>query len=315
MQLPSEYRAERISKDNFRDFVKIHHEAFRSRIKSDFPVRKFNTIPLAGIENIGYIIYHSGGKPVAYYGVYPVYASLNGKKVLTAQSGDTMTIPAHTGLGLFIAAADLTHELCRKNGIRGVFGFPSPPSFRTFKKKLGWRFTDDLIKYTFRIPAIPLGYIAEKIRFLKTPYLLWFRFILLFYGKGDFFEGSVTANGQSGVFRDRSFWDYKMSSKDNFAVKMGGADIVIKANGALSIGDVNIIKETDFVPILRKLKLLAFLTFNVHMIFCISPGTMLDGKLKSLTKGTKSLPAGYLNFGDDYDLSPMKFTYFDFDTF
>ena len=58
MELPPGYRAERISKDNFKDFIIIHREAFRSNIKLDFPERKFNTLDVSGIDCIGYIIYH-----------------------------------------------------------------------------------------------------------------------------------------------------------------------------------------------------------------------------------------------------------------
>jgi hypothetical protein len=315
MELPPGYKASRVSRDNYSDFAAIHRESFKSSVRSDFPARKFNTLQLTGVENIGYIIYYSDNLPVAFYGVYPVFAYIDKKKVLIAQSGDTMTVPAHTGLGLFIASAQMTHELCKQYNIKGVFGFPSPPSFRTFKKKLEWIFNENLIKYTFKVPAIPIGYIAEKIKFLKTPYLWWVRLILTFYRKSDFFEGSVTDNGQDGLIRDKSFWDYKMSSKDNFAVRIGGTDTVIKINGTLSIGDVRINREADFLPILRKLKILAFLTFNVHLIFCMSQGTLLDEKLSKIKKGTQILPFGFLNLSEGYDLSTLKFTYFDFDTF
>ncbi len=315
MELPPGYRAARISKDKFKDFITIHREAFRSNIDPDFPERKFSTLKFSGVENIGYIIYHSDDEPVAFYGVYPMYAYLAEKKVLIAQSGDTMTIPAHTGLGLFISAAQLTHELSKQLNIKGVFGFPSPSSYRTFKKKLEWKFNEKIIKYSFRIPAIPIAYIAEKIKFLKIPYMFWVRLILSFYRKSDFFEGSVISNGQDGILRDRHFWSYKMCCKENFAVKIMGTEVVLKMNGTLSIGDVNINNKTELLPILRRLKLLSFLTFNVHLVFCLSPGTLLDEKLGKVKEGTQILPVGFLNLNEEYDLSTLKFTYFDFDTF
>jgi hypothetical protein len=315
MELPPGYKASRISRDNYRDFAIIHREAFKSNVRSDFPERKFNTLQFTGVGNIGYIIYYSDNLPVAFYGVYPVYAYIDKKKVLIAQSGDTMTVPAHTGLGLFIASAQLTHELCKQYNIKGVFGFPSPPSFRTFKKKLDWKFNENIIKYTFKVPAIPVAYLAGKIKFLRIPYMWWVRLMLSFYRKSDFFEGSVIGNGQDGILRDKSFWDYKMSSNDNFAVRIGENDAVVKTNGTLTIGDVSINRETDFLPILRRLKVLSFLTFNVHLIFCTSPGTLLDEKLSRVKKGMQILPVGFLNLGEEYDLSTLKFTYFDFDTF
>jgi hypothetical protein len=315
MELPSGYRAERISKDNLKDFVRIHRKAFKSNITPEFPERKFNTLLLSGIENIGYIIYDSDGEPVSYYGVYPLFSVIGKKKVLIAQSGDTMTIPEHTGLGLFISSAQLTHDLCKQFNINGVFGFPSPSSFRTFKKKLDWQFNENLIRYTFKVPTLPIGYISQKIKFLKIPYMWWVRTVLSFYNKSVFFEGSVLGNEQDGILRDQSYWNYKMSSKDNFALRIGGTDVIIKTNGMLSIGDVNVSKETEFRTILKRLKLLAFLTFNVHLIFCMSPGTLLDEKLSRIKKGKVILPIGFLNLRDGYDLSTLKFTFFDFDTY
>jgi hypothetical protein len=47
----------------------------------------------------------------------------------------------------------------------------------------------------------------------------------------------------------------------------------------------------------------------------MSPGTLLDEKLGKIKKGTPILPFGFLNLTDEYDLSSLKFTYFDFDTF
>jgi hypothetical protein len=315
MGLPSGYKTVRISKSKYKDFIDIYREAFKSNIRIDYTEDKFNTIPISGIENIGYIVYHSETEPVSYYGVYPLYAYLNSKKVLVSQSGDTMTKPAHIGFGLFMNSAELTYNLCKENQIKGVFGFPSPSSYPTTKKKLNWKFNGKIKKYSFAVPTVPIAYIAEKIKFLKPLYLWWVRMILLFYKDAGFFEGSVVSNGQDGVFRDKAFWNYKMNSRNNFAIKIKGTDVVIKTNGMLCIGDVNINSESEIRPILKKLKLLSFLTFNAHLVFFLSPGTLLDEKLSAVKEGIDKLPIGFINFTDEYDLSSLKFTYFDFDTF
>jgi hypothetical protein len=315
MLLPVEYKVERINKNNYSDFVNIHKEAFESDIGIDFPTKKFHTLSFSGIENIGYIVYNKLGEPVSFYGVYPLFAKINNKKVLIAQSGDTMTKPAYTALGLFISSAALTYNLCKENNIAGVFGFPSPSSFRIFKKKLVWNFKEHLIQYKFRIPTVPVAYFAQKFKFIKTPYLWWVRLIFSFYKKSDFFESSVIRNGQDGIIRDKLFWHYKMNCNDNFALYLNNTATVIKTNGRLSVGDVNIESKTEFGPILRKLKLLSFLTFNTSVVFYISPGTLLDNKLSSIKQGTNVLPIGFLNLSDKFDLSSLKFTYFDLDTF
>jgi hypothetical protein len=315
MVLPSGYIAERIDKNRFKDFVNIYKEAFNNNIKIDYPSAKFNTIPISGIENLGYIVYHLNSEPVSFYGVYPLYASLGKKKVLISQSGDTMTKPAHTGLGLFAISAELTYNLCKDNQIKGIFGFPSASSFRTFKKRLNWTFNGNVRKYSFTVPTLPIAFLAEKIKFLKPVYLLWVRFVLSFYGKSGFFQGSVIGNDQDGILRDKAFWNYKMNSRDNFTLKLGGVETVIKMNGRLCIGDININNLSDIRQILRKLKILSFFTFNAHFVFFLSPGTVLDEKLAAIKEGIDELPIGFLNFHKEYDLSYLKFTFFDFDTF
>lgn len=315
MELNSEYKAVRINNDNLVDFIDIYHEAFKGNINIDLQRKKFSTDSFAGIKDIGYIVYHEKGEPVAFYGVYPLYASINKKKVLVAQSGDTMTKPDHIGLGLFILAAELTYNLSKENHIIGVFGFPSASSYPTFKRKLNWKFVDALIKYKFFVPTIPISILAQKFKFINDIYLYWIRIVLSFYKKSDLFEGSVIANGQDGIYRDEKFWNYKMDSKNNFAIKIGDTSVVFKVNGSLSIGDISVDKKSEMAPILRKLKLLSFLTFNMHVVFYISPGTVLDEKLNVFEKTSKGLPIGFLNFSDEIDLTTLKFTYFDFDTF
>ena len=315
MDLNSEYNAIRINNDNIIDFTDIYQEAFGRKISINSQRKKFKTSSFAGIENIGYLIYHESGEPVAFYGVYPIYVYINKQRVLAAQSGDTMTKSAHIGLGLFISAAELTYNLSKENHIIGVFGFPSPTSFPTFKRKLNWKFVDALRKYKFFVPTIPISILARKINFINCIYLWWVRIVLSFYKKSDIFESSVIANGQDGICRDEEFWKYKMNSKSNFAIQIGETSVVFKADGSLSIGDISVDKESVIKPILRRIQWLAFLTFNIHVVFYVSPGTVLDEKLNSLKKSTKGLPIGFLNLGDEIDFSTLKFTCFDFDTF
>jgi len=315
MEIPKDYNVKRISEDNLDDFINIHKDAFKSKITVNFIKKKFNTAPIAGVEYIGYIAYHLNDAPAAFYGVFPLYGLIDNKKVLISQSGDTMTKSKHTRRGLFPLTAKLTYDLCRENNIKGVFGFPSPPSLPSFKKKLEWTFKDNLKKYNFFVPTIPLAYFAQKLKVLQNIHLWWVKLILFFYKKANFFEGSVTANGQNGVYRDEAFWNYKMNCENNFACKIGETSIVFKANGILIVGDVNINKKSDIKPILRKLKWLSFLTFHPFVMFCVSPGSVLDIKLIELKKSSEGLPIGYLNFDNETDLSSLKFTYFDFDTF
>ncbi len=310
-----EYVMHRISEDKIPDFLLIFQDAFRHKIPLDFQKHKFDTLAVAGLSNIGYIAYYQGVEPAAYYGVYPLYASIGGKRVLVCQGGDTMTKRDHIGKGLFIDLANHTYELCKENKVNGVFGFPLKSAYPTLKKKLNWTFNEHIKRYKFLIFTLPVSIVAEKISFLKNFYLFWVRFILLFYKNGDYFQGSVVSNCQDGILRDEYLWKYKTHSNQIFTIKVAKTNVIIKFNGKLSIGDIDVNTETNMEFILKKLKILAFLTFNSHLVFYVSPDTILDQNLRIISNPSNVLPIGFLSFNDQFDLSKLKFTYFDFDTF
>jgi hypothetical protein len=315
MSLHHDYTAVRISQNKLTDFISIYEDAFKSKLSLSFIKNKFNTTSLSGLNYLGFIAYSLENEPAAYYGVYPLYASIGGKPVLISQGGDTMTKRDHIGKGLFINLANYTYELCKENNVNGVFGFPLKSAYPTLKKKLNWTFIEHIKRYKFLIFTIPFSIVAEKISFLKFFYLFWVRFILLFYKNGNYFEGSVVSNCQDGILRNKSLWEYKTHSNQIFTIKVAKTNVIIKFNGKLSIGDIDVNTNTNMEFMIKKLKILAFLTFNSHLVFYVSPDTILDQNLKLISSPTNALPIGYLNFNDQFDLSKLKFTYFDFDTF
>lgn len=304
----------RISKSNLPDLIPLFLSAF-GKAPDKKSLEEIYDTDFIGFSNIGYIAYFDLKKPVAFYGVFPMLAHLNGNIILIAQSGNTMTHKEYIGEGLNISAAKLTYNLCKENSIKGVFGFPSRAAYPTFKKKLDWEFNETLKRFSFFVPTIPLAIIAQKVKFISKIYMCWIRIVLSFYKKADFFEGSVMRNGQDGIYRNEELWNYKLKSKNIFAIKIGETNMVFKANGRLKIGDIDINERSDIRPILRKLKLLSFLIFQINIVFYVSPDTLLDKKLSPLKKSGKGLPIGFLNLDDQTDLASLKFTYFDFDTF
>ncbi len=315
MKLNTKYYAKRISSNQLSQFVEVHNESFNSKLTTKQQELKFNINNVSNIEYLGYLIYSNLDEPVSYYGVYPLYAQLNSKKILISQSGDTMTKANHVGYGLFISSAKMTYELCIENNVKAVFGFPSSTSYPTFLKKLNWKFLEELSNFRFIVPVLPLSFLSEKLHIIQPIYRIWVNFILLFYKKGEYFEGSITKNGQNGIHRDKSFWDYKMKAKNNYSLKISDCNVVFKINGRIGIGDIDVSSSTNIKKILFKLKIFSFLTFNTHIMFSVSPGTLLETKLSNIKFKRKGLPIGFLNFTNDVDISNLKYTYFDFDTF
>jgi hypothetical protein len=196
-----------------------------------------------------------------------------------------------------------------------VFGFPSKTSFPGFKKKLNWEFKENIHKYSFKVPILPFAFLRTKHTTFNFIYTIWLKFILIFYKKGFYFNSSIVNFGQDGISRSDSFWQYKMNNTNNLLLKIYNTNIVLKLNGKIGIGDIDININDNLRPILRSLKIFAFLTFNSEVNFFVSPGTLIDLKLSKLKIHKIGLPIGYRNFNNNVTLKNLKFTYFDFDTF
>ncbi|MBX7203773.1 MAG: GNAT family N-acetyltransferase, partial [Bacteroidia bacterium] len=112
----SDYRIERISEERLKDLIQLYKASFGKTYPINYLKNKFNT-QYTGVSFVGYLAYDPAGQPAAYYGVFPCHIRYNGRQILSAQSGDTMTHPAHQGKGLFTKLAKLTYELAKELNI------------------------------------------------------------------------------------------------------------------------------------------------------------------------------------------------------
>src|SRR5215212_6420813 len=120
----TEYSIEPFALDKFLLMKELFKSAYETDIDLEYFNSKYDTRCL-GHEVIGFIAIHTATKsPAAFYGVFPVKLWINGKEVLAAQSGDTMTHKDHRKKGLFVHLAQVSFETCRKKGIELIFGLP-----------------------------------------------------------------------------------------------------------------------------------------------------------------------------------------------
>lgn len=117
----SDYRIERINEDRLKDLLQLYKASFGKTYSIRYLQNKFNT-QYTGISFVGYLAYDQENQAAAYYGVFPCYINYKGRQVLSAQSGDTMTHPAHQGKGLFTKLARLTYDLAKELKVQFIFG-------------------------------------------------------------------------------------------------------------------------------------------------------------------------------------------------
>jgi GNAT superfamily N-acetyltransferase len=308
------YTFKRLSKTIFIDIIPIFKSAFSQNRIDDNLENKFDT-DFAGNSNVGFIAYSEKGEPSGYYGVFPTDLIINGKRTTAAQSGNTMVHKNHQGKGLFISLANETYQLCRELGIKVVFGFPSSTSYPGFVKKLSWVHNENIQKYNFIIPTIPLSELAHKFFFIKPLFNAWKHFILLFYKKGSFFRGTILDQKLDGVNRDVDFWKYKFKNNAIQCFLFSNTNVIIKFDGKLGVGDIDFKDSNEFKKVLNSLKLFCFIAGINRLSFYVSPNTPIDIELSKFQKAKEGLAIGYVSFDGIIDPKNVKFSYFDFDTF
>ncbi len=309
------YKIKRIGIHSQSDLIPIFESAFGTSPDMSYISNKHAT-DFAGVRDIGYIAYSDKDQPAAFYGVFPLEVRINGEYFLTAQSGDTMVVKDHERRGLFILLANETYKLCKSTKIAGVFGFPSPSSYPGFVNKLGWKHLENIKRYQFLIPTIPLAEMSARFSIFKNPLVKWQCFLAtLFFPGGTPFEGSILGSNQDGIRRNDEYWKYKLNSKAVKLIKVNDCDVVVKFDGNLGIGDINHRTPEDLKKVISKLKILCFLGGINRIVFYTSPETKLDHDLSQIANAKEGLPIGFLSFVEGVDLSNLKFCYLDMDTY
>jgi hypothetical protein len=307
------YEYKRISLDLLADIQYLYKHIFNQSFPISFFEKKYNTDAF-GLSYVGYIAYADDGTPAAYYGVFPCNVMLNDKKYLAAQSGDTMTHPAHRGQGLFISLAKQTFQLAKDNDVKFIFGFPNENSYPGFVKKLEWQHNENLNSYHIKVATLPFSAISKKVKVLAPIYKTYIRFVLLFFRTNKTsFNNSCIKNEYGGVVHNDIFWGYKKYFK-NYLVKNKTTTAWIGIDGDLKVGDMEI--NDIYANPIPFIKQIAFFLGCNKIVFNVSPDTYWDNILKDKYDCKEGLPIGYLDLEkSNIDISKFKFVGSDFDTF
>ncbi|HPI54519.1 MAG TPA: GNAT family N-acetyltransferase [Chitinophagaceae bacterium] len=108
----------------------------------------------------------SNQQTAALYTMFGVMMKCQNKKMLAAQSVDTMTDEAYRGKGLFISLANYLYAESKLKNIEFVYGFPNANSISGFIKKLNWKEIDEV---PFIVKPMRTRYLASK--FIKNNFL------------------------------------------------------------------------------------------------------------------------------------------------
>ncbi len=313
----SEYRIELLNDDNFKDLLPIYNNAVGNDVDVETLRKKFNT-QYTGFKNVGFIAYSPQNEPAAFYGVLPCWMEYNGKRILVAQSGNTMTHTKHRRKNLFVILAEATYDYCRKIGVEMVFGFPNEFSYPGFVKKLNWTHQENIQAYITKTLCIPHIRITNILKINPEKHIQWANFVFGFLPKGNApFKSIQQMFCENKMDRSKEFFDYKTYHSKHL-VKINGKNVWFKCNNMyVLVGDIEECTDAEYYAIVKKLHRYCFWAGIPHLRFHISPNSHLEKLLQPIAKKyDKSYPIGYVNLGNiDIDMKTIKFTLADYDTF
>ena len=285
---------------------------------------RFKTAKFGG-ECIGYFAYSPDENldtriPAAYYGVFPAIATLGGKRIMCAQSGDSMTHPNHRNKGLFTELAKKTYETAKQEGIEFIFGFPGPIPYQIFKHKLKWELPYNMVKFTRVVPALPTGIIKKKLNMKIGPFN---DSVLRHVGTNNLCPSTlsdqwyINNDEELEILRDNNYWEYKKSLPDNkLFIDLQGVCALLKFDGSLSIG--NIIGDTSgdsLKKLFETIDNIAVLSGAPQIKTFLHPGSDLLKPLANFGKLSEGMPYGYINLTNRYDPGKLALDYVDLDFF
>lgn len=310
----ADYRFERVDETRYGDLLYIMKASFGVGHGLEYYRHKFDTGYL-GVKHLGYLAYDTNNQPAAFYGVFPYMMEYKGKNYLAAQSGDTMTHPAHGGKGLFTTLAKMTYELARKEGIQFIFGFPNENSYPGFVRKLNWTHNENMINYEAKIFTFPCAAIAKKIALLQPLHRLYTRLVFgLYKGTLKTMASSAINFEYGSVARTEQYMCYK-AFNHNHIVSIAGNNAWLKVDGALLVGDINISDKNQTDKLISGLKTLAFWLGCNKIVFAVGRDTTWDILLKGKLTSTEGIYIGYLDLQSGLPLDKFKFVMADMDTF
>ena len=308
-----DYVVERLTKQTLTDVQQLYEAVYQRPAPPNYFRTKYNTA-FTGLEYLGFIAYNKERIPVAYYGVIPCFLQNGSEKIISAQSADTMTHPKFRYKGMFVELSNLTFDLCRKEGIRVIFGFPNQNSYHGAVNKLGWVMTHTLDCFIISIGAPPLSAMATKSRLTNIIYGKYKNWILhKFKREEEIIPNSSISEGFVGVCRDSGYKTSK-SYYERQVLNIGNALVWCKISNEWVIGDMEV-TANDFESVIERMKRIASKLGIRQIQFHASPGTALHSLFASRYKSIPSFPALFQQFDPAVDIKKIKFTFADIDIF
>ena len=266
--MTEEYVLRPFSMDCYTQMNTLFVASFQKELDWNAFQKKYDTAAL-GHPVIGYLAIHKAtDQPAAFYGVFPLKILVDGKTILAAQSGDTMTHPGHRKKGLFTYLAKRCFDDCRTKGIALVYGQPNQHSYHGLVHSLKFEHRDDIIRYDLKqkIKTFPLAKLFQKAGQFQV-YLKWAEAQLqkrTLPVPDHFLNPVETANGK--ILRDKFYLEYKNDPGKLF-IQVGRAVLWIRLTDVFLVGDINDYTVVDEAMIIALRRIAWRLGYNTIVFY------------------------------------------------
>lgn len=269
-------------------------------------------------RTIGYFAIDLNGKTGGFYGVFKDNLTYQNKSYMVAQSGDTMTHPAHQKRGLFLMLAKATYNKCIEDGIALIFGFPNKQSYHGFSTKLDWTFNGNMRRWTFKVNSFPWCELTSINRQLKSAYRKFAEHKIRQYKVkptriiADQFNTSYEVGM---IEKSLEFFNFKLDNPSVQLLQFRDFILLVKFDNHLIIGDIGYKNELYATELMNCITQLGELIGCRKVVISLSLNHWANSIFENYQTSEDGLPIGFLNFNTDIDPSKIAFSYSDFDTF
>lgn len=312
--LPPGYRLERLTKASCIHLTQLYQQVHGKAVDADYFFRKYNTA-FTGLSFMGFLVYDSTDRPIAFNGLLPTFIEYNGERILAAQNTDIMTDPAHRLKGMFVYLSRCLFELAKDNNIPLLFGFPNQQSYHGTVNRLHWKMTEHLSMFRITVKPVQWVKLLRKIKPLKGIYRIYRQRIISRYRIKEM--GVHTAAKQEGfavIDRSPGYLSWKQYN-NSWVIHAGAATIWLSDRYYLMIGDIAGMEEGNFEAVLKQLITLAARLGIQEVQFHTAPGTNLHALWQKNTVREQSYPVLFQDFGSSIPPEKIKFSFADIDIF
>ena len=293
------------------DLATLFKMVFKRRFDPEDLRHKYDTSFL-GMGDLAFMAF-DGDRPIASAGILPQRFISKNRQWLGAQVCDLAALPEVRGTGLHSRLLTQALNNARERGVDFFFTLPNDQAHRALDRA-GFSWLDRMHGFQIPVVTIPLGRLGRRISLIGRFHSSITARVLTRLSVSDSMRNSHATAGSLCVDYSRSYIDSKRR-RPSAIIDAAGVPAWIAADGALEIGDLELMNIDHLGPTLQLLHRLAKRIGCSSLLFQCTRGQTLERALSQRFTGFDSWPVGVLPCRPDVPIEELRLNFGDLDTF